>query len=100
MGIDSQGYRCPDHARIAVSHLDRVISGEHVGCVNLKHAVQRIKPKLHIFGHIHEGYGRLEKDGTIFVNVSLCNFNYRPMNLPVVVDLRLMGTIGKMKNRC
>jgi len=28
----------------------------HVGCVDLLNAVQlRVKPKYHIFGHIHEG---------------------------------------------
>ncbi|TQB77353.1 hypothetical protein MPDQ_002990 [Monascus purpureus] len=32
-------------------------SGEHVGCPHLLRAVKRAKPRLHVFGHIHEGYG-------------------------------------------
>ncbi|KAE8144982.1 hypothetical protein BDV25DRAFT_134184 [Aspergillus avenaceus] len=38
--------------------LDKVV-GSHasVGCEHLFHAVERVKPRLHVFGHIHEGYG-------------------------------------------
>lgn len=32
-------------------------SNEVVGCENLRHAVQRCRPRLHCFGHIHEGWG-------------------------------------------
>ncbi|KAL9620639.1 MAG: hypothetical protein Q9160_004893 [Pyrenula sp. 1 TL-2023] len=30
---------------------------EHVGCSLLQRAVRRCRPQLHVFGHIHEGYG-------------------------------------------
>lgn len=30
---------------------------EHVGCSFLQRAVRRCRPQLHVFGHIHEGYG-------------------------------------------
>lgn len=33
---------------------DRVDSGEHVGCEDLLRRVQQVRPKLHLFGHIHE----------------------------------------------
>lgn len=33
------------------------MSGESVGCQHLLRAVSRCKPKLHCFGHIHEGWG-------------------------------------------
>ena len=29
----------------------------NVGCENLRRALHRVKPKMHCFGHIHEGYG-------------------------------------------
>ena len=28
-----------------------------VGCENLRRALHRVRPKMHCFGHIHEGYG-------------------------------------------
>lgn len=41
-----------------VGHGDLVCSGVRAGCVDLLTVVQkRIKPKYHIFGHIHEGSG-------------------------------------------
>ncbi|TVY41100.1 Metallophosphoesterase domain-containing protein [Lachnellula occidentalis] len=29
----------------------------HLGCSSLLHALQRCRPRMHCFGHIHEGYG-------------------------------------------
>ncbi|KAI9666957.1 MAG: hypothetical protein M1831_001462 [Alyxoria varia] len=38
-------------------HLDFTRSGEYAGCENLWRAVRRARPRLHCFGHIHEGWG-------------------------------------------
>ncbi|KAI9792369.1 MAG: hypothetical protein M1833_001101 [Piccolia ochrophora] len=37
--------------------LDRTSQGEDVGCPHLLRAVGRARPRLHCFGHIHEGWG-------------------------------------------
>ncbi|KAL2868871.1 40S ribosomal eS8 domain-containing protein [Aspergillus lucknowensis] len=38
--------------------LDRVVgTGQSIGCEHLYRAVERARPALHVFGHIHEGYG-------------------------------------------
>ncbi|MCJ1389565.1 hypothetical protein MMC18_002422 [Xylographa bjoerkii] len=37
--------------------LDEARHGDHVGCDNLLEAVKRCRPRLHCFGHIHEGWG-------------------------------------------
>lgn len=61
---------------------------EHVGCWDLLQAVKRIKPKIHAFGHIHAGYGDHGViDGTRFINASICDELYSPINLPIVVEL-------------
>jgi predicted phosphodiesterase len=36
--------------------LDETVHG-HLGCDSLLHALKRCRPRLHCFGHIHEGYG-------------------------------------------
>ncbi len=59
----------------------------HVGCEELRVAVERLRPRLHVFGHIHEGYGSETRDGTTFVNGSCCDADYRPQNPPIVLDL-------------
>ncbi len=67
--------------------LDRTSEGMNAGCPKLLETVQIKKPKFHIFGHIHEGYGMREINGTTFVNASLCNANYNLANKPVAFDL-------------
>lgn len=60
---------------------------DNVGCKDLLDAILRIKPKIHIFGHIHEGYGRQILNGTTFVNASIMTEYYDPTNLPHVLEL-------------
>jgi Icc-related predicted phosphoesterase len=70
--------------------LDRVWDGERVGCEDLRTALARIRPRLHVFGHIHEAYGSIELDafpGTRFVNAANCDLSYRVTQPAIVVDL-------------
>lgn len=52
----------PDGVDIVMTHgppngiLDLCPEG-NVGCGNLRRALHRVKPMMHCFGHIHEGYG-------------------------------------------
>jgi predicted phosphohydrolase len=41
-----------------------------VGDADLLARVRQVRPKLHVFGHIHEAAGVDESDGTLFVNAS------------------------------
>ena len=59
----------------------------NVGCLDLYNKVLNIKPKLHIFGHIHEGYGIKEQDGITFINASTCTLGYNPTNKPIQISL-------------
>ena len=59
----------------------------HAGCEEMVKVVQRIKPKVHIFGHIHEGYGTHEQNGITFINGSNVNGAYRPVNPAIVFDI-------------
>ena len=83
----------PDATDVLVTHgppmgiLDRTYDDEPVGCEQLRLALQRVRPRVHVFGHIHEGYGTERVDGTLFVNASICTLAYQPTNPAVVVDL-------------
>jgi Icc-related predicted phosphoesterase len=70
-----------------LGHGDRTVRGEAVGCPALLDAIRRIRPRLHVFGHIHEGYGVTQEGPTRCVNASSCNVDYEPINPPIVVDL-------------
>lgn len=63
------------------------IAVEHVGCEELARALERVAPRLHIFGHIHEGYGQAMLGNTLLVNASNCDADYQPINPPIVIDL-------------
>ena len=60
------------------------------GCEFLLDVVKRIKPKYHIFGHIHQSYGIYINDSTTFANASICNEKYNPINEPIVLDLPII----------
>jgi Icc-related predicted phosphoesterase len=65
---------------------DQTIEGEKIGCEDLLSAVQRIKPKYHVYGHIHEGYGQRVIGETNFLNVAICNRHYQATNSPTIID--------------
>ncbi len=50
--------------------LDMTNRGEHAGSVTLSDRVRAVRPRLHVFGHIHEAAGRADIDGTIHLNAS------------------------------
>ena len=55
---------------------------ERVGCADLLDAVRRVKPVYHIYGHIHEGYGETRDEHTTYVNASMCDAAYDPIQRP------------------
>lgn len=67
--------------------LDQNIKGQHAGCEDLIFRVKQVKPKIHVFGHIHEGYGVEEQFGVKFYNVSVLNDRYNLANKAVIIDV-------------
>ncbi|KAL3908512.1 MAG: hypothetical protein SGILL_008454 [Bacillariaceae sp.] len=67
---------------------DLTAERRRAGCYDLLKAVQqRVKPRVHIFGHIHEGYGTSFDGHTLYINASSLNVQYQPVNRPIVVDI-------------
>ena len=82
-------FNCAFNQGPAYRVLDRALPfGEEVGCPKLRAALDtRLRPKLHVFGHVHENYGQLV-DGTLTsVNAAFLDHLYHPVNAPVVVSL-------------
>jgi len=100
----------PDDIDILITHgppygiMDMVDRGrftyrkqiENVGSVSLSHAVARIRPLLHVYGHIHQGYGQCGAyfegahgmgRGVHYINCSHMNEDYEPVNKPIRVIL-------------
>ena len=62
-------------------------SDHHEGCLQLLVAVQRLKPMLHVFGHVHGAYGTYDTNDTLFVNAALPGRAFGMRNRPHVFKL-------------
>jgi Icc-related predicted phosphoesterase len=89
---------CPPHGIFdgikKIKYSGRSNTIDHVGSKSLKdHVFNRINPRIHCFGHIHEeGESIMETMITLtstitFVNASHVNEHYEPVNKPIRVIL-------------
>ncbi|NHI93984.1 MAG: metallophosphoesterase [Candidatus Lokiarchaeota archaeon] len=81
----------PEDTDILITHGPPLGHGDFVknsseGCEDLLHRIQEIKPKFHIFGHIHEGYGITKEGKTTCINASSVDENYKPNNEPFIFE--------------
>lgn len=72
----------PPHGVLDVPH-----SNIHAGCPELRKVVDRVKPRLHVFGHIHAARGSVDIEGTAYRNVALVDNTYQIVHEPMVFDL-------------
>ena len=87
----------PEDTDILLTHgpawgfVDRVV-GEynHLGCELLAERILEVKPKIHLCGHIHSGYGYVDNEGTYHINGSVLDERYyytqKPINLELDVE--------------
>jgi len=85
----------PDDTDVLITHSPPYMIGDYVphsmqheGSPSLyKEVTDRIKPKVHCFGHIHEGYGIKELYGINFINASCLDGDYMAVNDPVIIEI-------------
>lgn len=73
-----------------LDEVERKYWTENTGCEELIKKIEELSKnqlKLHLFGHIHCGYGQIEKFGVKFVNASNCDEDYNPTQPPIVVEI-------------
>ena len=88
--IDAKWKLIPQGLDVLITHGpplgfgDRVHSGERVGCEDLQRHLDRVKPRLHFFGHIHEDRGQWQLGPTRIVNCSTseCQLPATVIDLP------------------
>ncbi len=61
---------------------------EHHGSRELLAAIKRVRPKLVVCGHIHEGHGRYEYDGIPIYNVSVVDEQFRLVHEPTMIEMQ------------
>ena len=93
-GLMSKWEAIPDNTDILITHgpaygtLDTVKGRQYdnLGCGMLAERIKVIKPKIHICGHIHSGYGYEFKNGTHFFNASVLDEQYEYTQKPMTFD--------------
>lgn len=71
----------------AWGYVDKVIGRyENLGCELLSQRIKTIKPKIHLCGHIHSGYGHVFDGTTHHINASVLNERYIYTNKPLTAD--------------
>lgn len=83
----------PDGTDVLITHgppygiLDEVLRDPRpVGCRDLLNRIGEVRPRIHVFGHIHEGYGQERHGDTLYINASVLDVRYQAVNAPVVFD--------------
>ena len=84
--IDSGWIQKP-HVVISHAPPSGILDEVDYGCPVLLDFITTLKPKLHLFGHCHEGYGHTKNEHTTFINVSTCNREYLPKNKPYIIEV-------------
>lgn len=83
----------PEHTDILVLHGppkgygDVTADGVSCGSQSLRERIWAIKPKLTVFGHIHEGRGRWDEHFGTLANVTMRDEKYRVVHPPMYFDL-------------
>jgi hypothetical protein len=87
----------PDDTDILLTHgpawgiLDTVVNRRdmNLGCEMLAKRLETLHPLIHNCGHIHSGYGYVEKNGTHFFNSSVLDERYNHSQKPfdITIDL-------------
>jgi Icc-related predicted phosphoesterase len=94
--LEAKFNRIPDGTDIVVAHgppfgfgdlAMRLSGGVHVGSPSLRNRLLAVKPRLCVFGHIHEGRGVYHEDGVEFANVSVVDQQYERAHAPMVFEI-------------
>jgi len=85
--------RIPNDTDIVITHgpiygyCDRTNrEGLNVGCDQLYHRLNEVKPQLHFSGHIHEAYGYRHTDWGYAFNGCNCDLSYLVNNKPMTFE--------------
>jgi Icc-related predicted phosphoesterase len=85
----------PDDTDVLITHSPPFMimdyaphSMQHEGSPSLyKEVLERIKPKIHCFGHLHSGYGIKVIENTTFINASNLDEDYNCINAPIIIEI-------------
>ena len=95
--LEEHWEKIPDFLDILITHgppygyRDKA-TVQHLGDSDLRGTLAALEedgkqPRVHIFGHIHGGYGMAVGNGTLFINASVLDEDYKVVNQPIVFTI-------------
>ncbi len=84
--------RIPNDTDVLITHNPpyRILDRAHnidFGCHDLLDKVLEVKPRYHLFGHIHDSYGVKKIGNTSFANAALVDEDYKLSNNPLIFEI-------------
>lgn len=85
--------KIPEDTDVLITHgppfgvLDTTHDGRRVGCEALAERRRGLNLKVHVFGHIHEGYGQQACRQCCSLNASIFDQRKKGLNAPFILDL-------------
>jgi len=91
--LEIENGKIPIDVDVLITHgppygiLDKITRGDSVGSVSLRRLFITVKPRISVFGHIHEAYGIFDDGKTMFINCSVHDNLWKGEQraLPIVV---------------
>ena len=86
-GLGTMIESIPDDTEVLVTHCPPLgilddTDENYFGDARLLEKIKEIKPKLHLFGHIHDKNGVVERGGTTYSNACFVDEHYKAINQP------------------
>ena len=63
------------------------VGRQKVGCPDLLNRVLEIKPKVHVFGHLHQRQGIRSFNETLFINCAVADNTHQIVNKPIEIEI-------------
>lgn len=79
----------PQDTHVLITHtppldiLDKTRSGNSIGCEALAVRLKTLQVKYHVFGHVHNGYGTVRIQDTLYMNASNIDSSLGLVNPPI-----------------
>ncbi|MBW2962466.1 metallophosphatase domain-containing protein [Mesonia aestuariivivens] len=90
--MEAHWEKIPDNVDILITHtppkgiLDETNRQVEIGCPALAKEILNKKPKVHVFGHLHENYGTVKLQYTTYINATSFFKDLNFINMPITLN--------------
>lgn len=85
--------KIPENTQVLITHTppysikDTLNNKQHIGCEELFNRIKQLQLQFHIFGHLHNNFGKTTISPTTFINASSLDDQYRFFHSPIILEV-------------